>query len=185
MASFIIPKSTIGSSVIVFVLLLACYATVKRDEQWNSRDGEIDVEFGDYDNSRYSITSSNGDATAKDRDTELVWQLDYQNDMTYEDAIEYCSDLELGRFRDWRLPNEVELRTLVDLGKKNPSSAFPNMPNEWFWTSTQSISEDRLARFVRFDQGDILLADKENRYSVRCVRGEREQPSSVRTPADT
>jgi len=168
------PILTRRPSIVLLFLLSTCYSTIKYDEEQNSRDGEIDENedaFGNYDKSRYTIVGSGGDATATDRVTELVWQLDYQSEMTFQNALDYCSELELGGRRDWRLPNELDLLTIVDINGNNSSSSFPNMSGEWFWTSTEAIVGDEYARFIRFDQGDVMLGNKENAYAVRCVRG--------------
>ena len=57
----------------------------------------------------------------KDRSTGLMWQdnIDYDNEldpMFWYETIEYCEVLNLGGYHDWRAPNLVELRSLIDEG---------------------------------------------------------------------
>lgn len=174
MTRLALPILTRRPSIVFLFLLSTCYSTIKHDQEQDSRDDEVDKKEDDSrndDKSRYTIVGSGGDATATDRVTELVWQLDYQSEMTFQNALDYCSELELGGRRDWRLPNESDLLTIVDINGDNSSSSFPNMSQEWFWTSTEAIVGDEYARFIRFDQGDVVLGNKENAYAVRCVRG--------------
>lgn len=168
------PISTRYLSIVIICLLWSCYSSIKRDDERNRQNGaavEKDSGSRDDGDSRYTIAGSSSDATVTDRVTGLVWQLEYRNEMTFSDALDYCAELELSGRRDWRLPDDSELITIVDTNGDNSSSSFPNMSGEWFWTSTESIANDKFARFIRFDQGDTLLADKENAYAVRCVRG--------------
>lgn len=51
--------------------------------------------------------------TCTDATTSLMWQRGNSVDMTEYEAENYCSNLTLGGFNDWRLPNITELRTLI------------------------------------------------------------------------
>jgi len=49
-----------------------------------------------------------------DNKTGLMWQRERApNSMTHEKAIEYCENLSLGGYSDWRLPSISELKTLI------------------------------------------------------------------------
>ena len=58
----------------------------------------------------------NQDGTVTDTETQLIWQKDqdWDNGGDFEPAIQYCENLVLGTFSDWRLPRIDELRTLID-----------------------------------------------------------------------
>jgi len=67
-----------------------------------------------------------------DKSTNLMWQDD--NDVksitkTWVEAINYCENLTLGGYTDWRLPNINELKSIVDYTKAEPaiSSEFSNV----------------------------------------------------------
>ena len=55
------------------------------------------------------------DGTVLDNNTHLVWQQTPENDrFQYADALDYCSNLELGGRTDWRVPSIKELYSLAD-----------------------------------------------------------------------
>lgn len=57
----------------------------------------------------------NGDGTISDLATGLTWQqADSVYGMNWEDALAYAEGLELGGYKDWRLPNVKELQSIVD-----------------------------------------------------------------------
>ncbi|WP_417271707.1 DUF1566 domain-containing protein [Celeribacter sp.] len=67
-----------------------------------------------YSHTRASYTDQ-GDSTVLDNNTALVWQKTPTEDrLQYEDALGYCSALELGGRTDWRLPSIKELYSLAD-----------------------------------------------------------------------
>lgn len=117
----------------------------------------------------------NGDGTVTDRYTGLTWQqLPAPNGLTWDEALRYCEDLELGGETDWRLPNVRELRSLVDYGRSQPSidPVFLS-PSAYFWSSTTIDSEAIRAWVVGFKFGIIYNGDKGNQSQsyVRAVRG--------------
>ena len=75
--------------------------------------------------------------------------------LDWNEALEYCNDLELGGFSDWKLPDAHELHSIVDYnrspdGTKSPAidSLFHSteIENEagsldwgWYWTSTTHL----------------------------------------------
>ncbi|OON99856.1 MAG: hypothetical protein ATN35_10760 [Epulopiscium sp. Nele67-Bin004] len=85
-----------------------------------------------YDSMPFSYTD-NGDGTITDNSTGLMWQqipVDYK--MTWSEAVEFCENLELGGYDDWRLPTADELFSLSDFSEGWPfidTSIFA-MPDE-------------------------------------------------------
>ncbi|MFC1452591.1 DUF1566 domain-containing protein [Verrucomicrobiota bacterium] len=68
-------------------------------------------------NTDYGINDfvDNGDGTVTDTATGLMWQqADSGTGMNWEDALAYAENLELGGYRDWRLPNAKELQSILD-----------------------------------------------------------------------
>ena len=68
-------------------------------------------------NSDYGVNSfvENGDGTITDGATGLMWQeADSVYPMTWEEALAYAENLELGGHSDWRLPDAKELQSIVD-----------------------------------------------------------------------
>ncbi len=132
----------------------------------------------DYDTSVAGVTT--------DRVTGLVWQR-YPNkeSATFSEAKRACARLTLAGYDDWRLPSRIELVSIVDLTRSEPSIhpvAFPRTPSDWFWTG--SIAADRAteAWYVYFYFGYPKTDDVTNRFAVRCVRTPP-APTDVAPPA--
>lgn len=53
------------------------------------------------------------DEIVTDNSTGLSWQKYDQTEVNWIEANEYCENLELGAYKDWRLPTISELRSLV------------------------------------------------------------------------
>ncbi len=121
---------------------------------------------------RYTIATD----TVKDIKTGLTWQRAVPSwSFTLASAKAYCPGLNLGGFSSgWRLPTKKELETLVDRRTRSPcidSTAFPNTPPDFFWSSTNFVGLN-LGWGVYFNEG---LSDDDayalvNRRRVRCVR---------------
>ena len=93
--------------------------------------------------------------------------------MNWENAIQYCEDLNLAGYSDWRLPNRKELRTLVDYTRYNPSidtNYFNDTYSSSYWSGTTSATGTDCAWCIYFDYGsDYGLYKSYSRY-VRAVR---------------
>ncbi len=83
-----------------------------------------------------------------------------------EDIFEYCDQANIANlsgFTDWRVPNSVELLSLLLLSGISPainSTAFPSITNTVFWSSTTSFSVATSAYEVRFNNGQTRTAIK-------------------------
>ena len=109
-----------------------------------------------------------------DRVTGLSWQQhpDAQQ-LTFADATQHCAALSLAGFDDWRLPSRLELISILDTTRTQPSinvAAFPDTPSDWFWSSTPSASDAQSAWYLYFYFGYPKTDLVSNRFSVRCVR---------------
>jgi len=117
----------------------------------------------------------NGDGTVTDTSTGLMWQqAGPSNVKTWEQALAYCEGLNLGGYKDWRLPSKRALRSLVDFSRANPSintTYFPDTVSSFYWTSTTNVNNVEFAWGSNFsDSGDGF--DKKLSYDyVRAVRG--------------
>jgi hypothetical protein len=109
-----------------------------------------------------------------DRVTGLMWQRDIDpKSMTFADAKKACDGLELAGSTDWRLPSRIELTSIVDLTRSQPSingAVFPRTPSDWFWTASLAADSPTAAWYVYFYFGYPKTDEMSNSFRVRCVR---------------
>lgn len=123
----------------------------------------------------------NADGTIQDNSTGLVWQQTPATSRTWEQAIDYCENLELpGGIRDWRAPNIRELETIADDDLPSVTNAsavddslFFGVNTTGYWSSTTSSEYVDNAWFADFVSGSTSYALKTGVKSIRCVRGGR------------
>ena len=118
----------------------------------------------------FNSATVNGDVIVTDTETGLVWQKTYVSGKTWQEALSYCESLTYAGYSDWRLPNKNELASLVNYEKYNPASDFPDMPSNYFWSSSTYVNLTNRAWFVNFGSGGVFNYIKTNNSSVRCVR---------------
>lgn len=141
------------------------------------RSGPFASGDGSYD--PFIVSGSEGEETVSDSTTGLIWQKQYETYLNWGEALTYCEGLSYAGYSDWRLPNVSELFSMVEVHKTDPASSFPDIPSEYFYSSTSysggtpDNSYNR-AYVVNFDYGIIVLGDpgiKSIHNHVRCVRG--------------
>lgn len=129
--------------------------------------------------------SNNGDGTVTDSSTGLTWQKETAaGTMSWEEALSYCEDLNLGNQTDWRLPTIMELRSLLDYSLFNPAintSYFTDIPKSvpFYWSSTSEAYDTYAAWGVTFYEGHDTYGTKTYRGYVRAVRGGQSTGHSV------
>lgn len=102
----------------------------------------------------------------------LMWDKnDSDKEMTFAEAEEYCKNLRLGGFSDWRMPSREELLTIVDLTKYNPAikDGF-NTKSSSYWTSTPYAGCSGSDWVVSFGGGGVYYSSRSSNYYVRPVR---------------
>jgi hypothetical protein len=129
----------------------------------------------------------NGDNTVADRLTGLTWTkcprgtsgescaTGSLSSASQATAAQWCQDLELGGFADWRLPELWELATILELGKYPAidAAAFPRTGVAEYWSATAAAGIAGNAWTVRFDFGATPRLATTAARGVRCVRGGR------------
>ncbi len=123
--------------------------------------------------------TDNGNGTASDRATGLTWQLGCSPAaVTWENAFAYVKGTLNERFfadrTDWRVPNDMELFSLVDYGRSGPAidPLFANTPAMYFWSGSSCAMYTTNAWAVSFNDGQGDQLPKINCYYVRAVCGE-------------
>ena len=109
-----------------------------------------------------------------DKVTGLEWQqIDTDTVYTFNNAKEYCRDLNLGSKSDWRLPSVKELFSIIDAGESMPAinqTTFPETDSEAYWGSTLSLNVGERLFGVHFAIGRFMSLTPSNYHLVRCVR---------------
>ena len=122
---------------------------------------------------RYLLDAPAG--TVYDSFTKLTWQRDgsASGTKTWADAKAYCAGLAAAG-GGWKLPDIVQLRSIVDLDQVDPAidpTAFPNAPSSFFWSSTPLQGAPTAAWIVGFKSGFSYSVEVVPfTYRVRCVR---------------
>jgi hypothetical protein len=127
-----------------------------------------------------------------DRVTGLMWQRNLGAAMvSLADAKLQCDRLALAGYEDWRLPSRIELVSILDVTRVEPAidvTAFPQTPNDWFWTSSIAADDPQAAWYVYFYFGYPKTDIATNQFSSRCVRTAVPHPAPVKrydTQTDT
>lgn len=78
-------------------------------------------------------------------------------------------------YKDWHLPNIIELKSLVNYGQSSPANwlntmGFNNVQTRDWWSSTSSALNSGSAWLVSFSNGYVDAYSKTNHYYVWPVR---------------
>lgn len=159
--------------------------TVKNDKLLKT--GQT-VSYMDYDDGFFELGADRkylriGDIV-RDEVTGLMWQdnsdvVHYKNRANFANAKSYCTNLKLGGYKDWRLPEIKEFMTLVYIGSKtwlDPVFKYTKQSNEYknyYWSNTIDSEYNSRAWVINLDNGKLLTEsnDEGNGNFVRCVRG--------------
>jgi len=119
-----------------------------------------------------------------DTRTNLMWQDNEDtitnNDMNWTAAIDYCENLTLAGFDDWRMPNFNEYDSIIDTQRHVPAvnPAFHNVvtgEDQKYWTSTTYMYDTNVAWTLQTRNGWNFQSPKnenDGTIFVRCVRSE-------------
>jgi hypothetical protein len=107
----------------------------------------------------------------KDFRTELMWQRESSyNTMNWSRAKNYCQNLSLAGYRDWRLPHIDELKSIVNYERYNPATfnGFKLKTTDWHWTITKYNSSR--SRILGFYNGNGSWNSRASSSFAVCVR---------------
>ena len=118
-----------------------------------------------------------GQGTVLYGEESLCWQKSAKPEpaTNWQDANDYCNNLELGKKDDWRLPEVNELKSLV---KEVPpeqvtidTAFFTDTQTDYYWTATEYPKTKGTHWYVYFKTGyDGISQDFKKDYEARCVR---------------
>lgn len=123
-----------------------------------------------------AVAENNVAEAVQDKNNQIIWQKNIEtNVLTWTAAQEYCKNLGLGGYDDWRLPTISELESLVDKRYSPPiNPLFGTLPVSYlpyFWSSTIEPNDHKEAQFLNFKNGLPAHINKEKGYGfARCVR---------------
>jgi predicted small lipoprotein YifL len=131
----------------------------------------------------------NGDGTISDLATGLMWMKDdYGEGIEWEEALEYCENLEFAGYDDWKLPNVKELQSIVDYSgvypAVNPTYFNCTKPEDedyftWLWSSTSADETVGAAWYVSF--GKAVGLDGQDSHGAGAVRDRQKYEASQYT----
>jgi hypothetical protein len=117
----------------------------------------------------------NGDRTITDIASGMMWELETKNTkQTWKNAMDYCENASTAMYTDWRLPEQKELRTIVNFTRYLPAiniNFFHDTMSAFYWSSTSNANITGLAWGVDFRIGHDSNYAKDSSYYVRAVRG--------------
>lgn len=130
---------------------------------------------------RFAEETINGDVILFDRATGLCWVQDAVsaganngNAATWANAIGFANNLDFAGFTDWRMPNIMELFSLLDFTNTDHSihTDFINIPvPNSFWSSTTYIIMTTKAYCLATFAPNIEMATKTDSVLILPVRG--------------
>ncbi|MCX7556906.1 DUF1566 domain-containing protein [Xanthomonadaceae bacterium JHOS43] len=138
---------------------------------------------------RYTVTAPGpaGEAVVTDTRTGLMWKQCREGQsgatctgtastMTWSAALTAAGASTHAGFGDWRLPNAIELQSLVESGCYGPAintTMFPNpvSTTSQVWSSSTSALDASGAWYVDFGDGSLNANGKLFNFAVRLVRG--------------
>ncbi len=111
-----------------------------------------------------------------DNRTYLMWQDSPENKgtlYTWNEAKEYCEQLDESGYYDWWLPSEAELASIVDTSRtqgRKIHKGFIYFKPRYYWTATTYAWNAPHAWAISFNNGFSMAIEKENQLHTRCVR---------------
>jgi len=156
-----------------------------KDGEENNAEGTFKDQDADYVTALSYTADGCGTGTVKDNITGLCWEKDGSTSgKTWQEALNECSNLDLGGHKDWRLPNIKELQSIVNYGNWFPAigedtvggsgtgAPFVNTVSNSYWAGTSYADRPSYAWCVYFGNGYVGSYGKASTYYVRCVRGQ-------------
>jgi hypothetical protein len=105
-----------------------------------------------------------------DTSTMLVWE-DTAFTGSIKEALDHCKELDIGLFKDWRLPTYNELYSIVDLTQARPAldTVFKDRALHYYWTSSLYANTHRPWSIDFTTGGNHYNININNPNNIRCV----------------
>lgn len=135
----------------------------------------------DTNKTRFIISGEGLNRVTVDRATGLMWAADGNGvgcygaaAVSWATAVGFIPAGGFAGFEDWRLPNIIELLSIVNYGKVSPvidPAYFPNTKASNYWSSTTRFGTPDTAWYVVFTLGNAYTKPKTDSLYLRLVRG--------------
>jgi hypothetical protein len=125
----------------------------------------------------YEVKTVDRDEVVIDHVTGLTWQRhDDGIKRTWREASDYCENLTLGGYSDWRLPTKKELQSIANYGSFGPAldtNYFPysHVSNDFYWSATTRAFLPLSAWKVCFWNSQTTISVESDYNYVKAVRG--------------
>ncbi len=121
-------------------------------------------------------------ATALDKKTDLMWATtDNQEDLNWQEAIDYCNTYSGGGFQDWRMPTTEELQALIE-SQIGRDGEVIRLTGNLVWSSN---TEDSKGAFCNFKERTCFWMEQVISISLRAlpVRNTKASPAAAPLPS--
>lgn len=190
-----------------------CYDTNGNmiDCEGTGQDGEIQAGV-EWPNPRFKIIYCNASGPCADPNldcdnnvstdmvmdhlTGLVWARDGNllgDYIPWKGALDNIASINSGRmlcgYNDWRLPNAIELESLINAGEPDTavwlnSQGFDNVQSDHYWSSTANAFYQDPARVVNMGYGHVTNGSNTNYRHTWSVRSGQRNLSDRKYPAN-
>jgi len=119
----------------------------------------------------------NDDGTVTDLNTGLVWQQTPSSQtFTWQEAVDYCDQLELDGKDDWRMPSLKELFSISDFG-----IGWPYLNTDYFDLASGQVSKDEQFWSGNYYVGVTVEGGANSAFGVNHVTGHIKSYSATAT----
>ena len=134
-----------------------------------------------FNRTRFVVKTIGGDDVVIDNATGLTWARDGSEAGCYNagllswvNCVSYARGLDFAGFTDWRLPNVLELASIIDYGRWIDPTIYQEFTNtyssDYFTSTTFGLTTDSAFQ-VAFNSAVISFTTKSSSRRLRCVRG--------------
>ncbi len=119
---------------------------------------------------------NHSESIIKDTKSNFLWQDDKivkTEKRSFNDAIDYCKNLEIDNITGWQLPGFLELFSIVNTKSYNPtlSKKFKNFVSDNYWSSKKFGHGSSTEAFVvNFQSGAFNRELMNEKFYVRCYK---------------
>ena len=104
--------------------------------------------------------------TALDKKTDLMWATtDNRENLTRQEAVDYCESYSGGGFQDWRMPKTAELQALIK-SRIGQNTEIINLSSSLVWASE---TDDSKGAFCNFKERKCAWMEKVISISLRAL----------------